>query len=622
MLSLLPRCPFLTGGSADGGGCCTVATVIVAASLLYSAARFFSLLSALLGLHGSRPKAYPPISIKLTELEAAEDAGEALPVVPAMPLVTEAAPDRLQCYDPCTAQLLGDVENMDGERVRALVERARVAQVQWATSTFAERKGVLAAIMEYYLAHTEDVVRVSVRDSGKTRLGAVLGEITPTLEKLRWILAEGEEILATEYRNGAHGALTLHKNARVEWRPVGVLGVLAPFNYPCHNVMNHVISGLFSGNAVVTKVSEHTSWSADFYLRPVKQALVNAGYSADLVAAVTGVGPAGAALVSSGVNKVIFTGSDRVGKLVMRAAADTLTPVVLELGGKDPFVVCADVNLDWLAPTALRGVFQNCGQNCIGIERIFVEEPLFARFVEKMAGKIREMRQGAPLRVKGREVDLGATTMPGQLDLIQALVDDAVAKGATLVCGGKRNAALAPGLFFEPTLLTGVTSAMRIATEEVFGPVMAVSSWSSEDDLIERVNATPYGLGASVFTDDSARAERLNGRIESGMSNINDFGINYLCQSLPFGGVKSSGFGRFAGKEGLQACCYPKAVTTDRIPGCKTSIPGPWCYPTADSAPKIAADLLKMAYAPSVFGKAAGLAAFLKGLATAKTTKE
>eukprot|EP01063_Lacrimia_lanifica_P019642 TRINITY_DN27101_c0_g1_i1.p1 TRINITY_DN27101_c0_g1~~TRINITY_DN27101_c0_g1_i1.p1 ORF type:complete len:600 (+),score=252.24 TRINITY_DN27101_c0_g1_i1:49-1848(+) len=561
-------------------------------------------------------KVLPQITIELKGHEK-KDVIDAK-VVPDMPFVIPSEPGRMQCYDPCTAQHLGSVELMSKARVDEIVAKAHVAQKQWAKSTFSERRSVLNAILDYYIRHTDDVVRVSVRDSGKTRLGAVLGEITPTLEKLRWTISAGEDILKTEYR-GNHGLLTLHKSARVEWHPVGVLGVLAPFNYPCHNILNHVISGLMAGDGVVTKVSEHTSWSADFYLRPIHAALKSAGYSPDLVSVVTGLGETGAALVSSKVNKVIFTGSDRVGKMVMKGASENLTPVVLELGGKDPFIVCKDVDLDWITPTALRGVFQNCGQNCIGIERIFVEEPLFDQFVKRMEAEIMRIRQGVPL-ANEKELDLGASTMPSQIPHIQRLIDDAVAKGAKLVCGGKRNKALLPGNFYEPTLITGITKDMLIAEEEVFGPVMAVSKWSSEDDLMNKVNDCPYGLGSSVFSADTKRAERLMERVSAGMGNINDFGINYLCQSLPFGGVKASGFGRFAGKEGLQACCYPKSITTDAFPGAKTSIPKPWCYPTADCGSHIAADLLKMAYAPAMGARAAALVGFLKGLATAKTT--
>eukprot|EP00514_Thraustochytrium_sp_LLF1b_P010360 CAMPEP_0184553212 /NCGR_PEP_ID=MMETSP0199_2-20130426/31311_1 /TAXON_ID=1112570 /ORGANISM="Thraustochytrium sp., Strain LLF1b" /LENGTH=599 /DNA_ID=CAMNT_0026948901 /DNA_START=170 /DNA_END=1969 /DNA_ORIENTATION=- len=537
------------------------------------------------------------------------------PVKESMELVLPDRPGKLQCYDPCTMQHLGEVEMMTKSRVDEVVAKARSAQKQWATSTFGERRAVLRAIQDYYLRHAEDICRVCCRDTGKTLLGAMLGEITPTCEKIRWMIQNGEAILKPEYRGGG-GLMTIHKSARVEYEPLGVLGVLAPFNYVGHNLLNHIVSGIFSGNGVVCKVSEFTSWSADYLLRPVRQALENAGYSGELVQIVTGMAEAGAALTESAVDKVIFTGSDRVGRLVMQGAAKRLTPVVLELGGKDPFIVCDDVDLGSVMPTALRGVFQNCGQNCIGIERIFVHESLHDRFVEMAFEKVSQMRQGVPLveASKGGVVDVGAMTMPTALDAIQALVDDAVCLGAKLVIGGKRNAALAPGQFYMPTILTGITSKMRIAQEEVFGPVMAIRSWRTEEDLIEAVNDCNYALGSSIFSRDTKRANRIAKKVRAGMANINDFGINYLCQSLPFGGRGCSGFDKFAGPEGLRACCLVKAVTDDKFPGVHTSLPGPFQYPTSVDSHVVAKHLLGLAYNPAWAARLSALIRMLKGI--------
>jgi len=406
--------------------------------------------------------------------------------------------------------------------------------------------------------------------------------------------------------------MSFHKSAIVEYEPLGVLGVLAPFNYVGHNLMNHVISGLFAGDGVVIKVSEYTSWSADFLIRPVKAALESAGYSSDLVQIITGTAEAGQGLVQSGVDKVIFTGSDKVGKLVMKAAADTLTPVVLELGGKDPFVVCEDVDLAWVLPTLMRGIFQNAGQNCIGIERVFLHEHIHDKMVSMAAEKVASMKQGNPLGVT--HVDIGAMTMPSAPAHIQALVDDAVQQGATLVCGGKINTSLSPGLFYEPTILTGITSSMRIAKEEVFGPVFAARKWSTETELLEMVNDCPYALGSSVICNDSTRACRIAKGIAAGMVNINDFGVNYMCQSLPFGGRKCSGFSKFAGPEGLRECCNVKASTKDRFPGIKTTLPEPFKYPTSPTSHESAKSLVHMAYNPNWMYKASSLFNLLRDI--------
>jgi len=552
-----------------------------------------------------RDPVYPPIRVEVKGYEASDviDA----PVKEKMELVWSDRPGKLQCYDPATMQHLGEVEMMTKEQVDEIVERSHIAQRAWAKTTFGQRRAVLRLILEYYVENIEDIVRVCVRDTGKTKLCAVLGEITPTCEKLRWMIAHGEDVLKPEYRGG-QGLLTMHKAARVEYHPLGVIGVIAPFNYVGHNLMNHVISGLFAGNGVVTKVSEFSSWSADFLVRPVHEALKQAGFSPDLVQVVTGMAETGQALTESRIQKMIFTGSDRVGRLVMKAASKNLTPVVLELGGKDPFVVCEDVDLKRVVPIALRGVFQNASANCIGIERIFLHEQIHDKFVEMARASVEKMVQAPPLQ---NHADIGAMTPPGAIDHIQRLVNDAVAKGAKVICGGKKNEKLQPGQFYVPTILTGVTSEMAIAKEEVFGPVMCIRSWSNKEGLLRNVNNCDYALASSVFSKDANRAAAIGSEIEAGMLNENDFGTNYLCQQLPFGGCKASGFGKFAGPEGLRALCNVKAVTSDRIPFIGTTLPEPFVYPTATNAHKTAENLVQLAYGKN---KVKGLVGVLKGI--------
>jgi len=230
----------------------------------------------------------------------------------------------------------------------------------------------------------------------------------------------------------------------------------------------------------------------------------------------------------------------------------------------------------------MRGCFQNAGQNCCGVERLFVYEKIHDDFIAHIKERVSKLRQGIPLETCGADgdVDCGAMVMDGQMDIIQALIDDAVAKGATLHCGGKRNSSL-KGQFYEPTLISGITEEMRISHEEVFGPVMCVVKVPNNDDeeCIRLVNGCNFGLGSSVYSGDKKRALRLGERIRSGMFTANDFGVNYLIQSLPFGGVNESGFDRFAGPEGLRACCLMRSVVVDRIPGVKTSIPPAIDYP-------------------------------------------
>jgi acyl-CoA reductase-like NAD-dependent aldehyde dehydrogenase len=465
----------------------------------------------------------------------------------------------LVCRDPATGEVLGEATVMDRAEVAAAVQRGRAAQAAWAATSFAERRAVLKDILAHVVAHQDEISRLAVRDSGKTMVDAAMGEIFPVCEKLRYTIAHGERDLRPQARPSG---LLPHKSARVEYLPLGVVGVIAPWNFPFHNFFCPVIPALFAGNAVVIKVSELATWSSLQYVKIFEEVLARRGHPRDLVQVVTGFGETGSALVTSGVEKIFFTGSPQNGRKVMAAAAETLTPVVLELGGKDPMIVCDDAALEQAVSTALFGVFNACGQMCVGVERLYVFSGVYDEFVRQVAARAAALRQGPPLQ---GEVDLGAMTMPRQLEIIQALVDDAVAKGARVLLGGQPRRDL-PGNYYPPTILVDVDHTMRITQEEQFGPVMVIMRVDSEAEAVARANDCPYGLGSSVFTRDPRRALRMARAIQAGMTTVNDFGLAYMIQSLPFGGVKISGFGKINGREGLRACCNEKAIVTDRVP--------------------------------------------------------
>jgi len=288
----------------------------------------------------------------------------------------------------------------------------------------------------------------------------------------------------------------------------------------------------------------------------------------------------------------------------MEAASANLTPVVMELGGKDPFIVCDDADYDQALSTGLRGAFQSCGQNCTGAERFFIHSKHYERWLAD-AGKVaRGMRQGSPLG--GGTVDAGAMCLPGLAQKIQGLVDDAVAKGARVVAGGVLPQGTT-GMFYPPTVITNVDRSMMIWHEETFGPVMIVVSWEDDDEVVQLANDCPFGLGSSVFSNSKRRAVAIAERLEVGMSAINDFATTYMCQSLPFGGVKLSGFDRFAGVEGLRGMCIPKAVCEDKYPLMKTTIPPPLRYPVADNAFHFVEALVRMFYGLNMLQQAQGL---------------
>jgi len=398
-----------------------------------------------------------------------------------------------------------------------------------------------------------------------------------------------------------------------------VIGIIVPWNYPFHNVLSHVATALFAGNGAVVKVSEWASHSAGWIEDMLREVIGKRGFNPDLVQVVTGYGETGATLVQSGVDKVLFIGSPGVGKLVMKGASATLTPVILELGGKDAFVVCDDADLDHCIDIAVRGAFINCGQNCISAERFLVQDGIHDEFVRRVLDKLKKTDQGVSTKTR---CDFGAITMPGQADHVDKLVQDAVSKGARLMSGGtKRGVEGKHPTFYEPTVLVDVDLKMDIATEETFGPVMTVVRWKTEEELEKICNSTPYGLGSSIFSKNYSKAERISKRIVTGMANINDFAIVPLIQSLPFGGVRASGFGAFNGKEGLRGFSRAKSITTDRL-GIRAAAPGWLQYPVSSSAKSIVQQAMFMVYGRTWIESAKGCVNMLSLVASAPSKPE
>jgi acyl-CoA reductase-like NAD-dependent aldehyde dehydrogenase len=464
----------------------------------------------------------------------------------------------IPCHDPATLEPLGEVDALTPAEVRERVARARRAQASWAETPFSERRRVLGRLLDHLLDHSDELCRIIARDAGKTLENALLGEIWPVCEKLRHTIATGERDLADE---PVSSGLFLHKRARIEYHPLGVIGVICPWNFPLQNVMGPTIPALMAGNAVVVKVSEWVAWSAPRIQEIFDEALADCGCSKDLVQVICGWADAGAALCSSGVDKIVFTGSMSNGRRVAAQCAQTLTPCILELGGKDPMIICDDADLEQAAHAALAGTFLTSGQMCLAAERLYVFDAVYEPFVERVVELTAQLKQGAPL---DREVvDVGAMTMPQQIEIVERLVADAVHQGAKLRLGGKRKKG---GQFFEPTILTGVTHEMAIVREESFGPVMSILRVRDEEEAIRLANDTEYGLGSTVFTRSSARADRIARQIRAGSTVVNDFGLAYMANALPFGGVGGSGWGRLNGKEGIRAMCNVKSVMDDRFP--------------------------------------------------------
>lgn len=466
---------------------------------------------------------------------------------------------------PADGSVIESVAIDPPERVREVVARVRTAQPAWDAMGFEERRRWLARWRDWMLANHERLADIVQAETGKVRGDAGLESIYCEMAINFW----GENApryLADE--TPTSGLLPNKvRRLRVRYRPYPVVGIISPWNFPLILSAGDAIPALAAGCAVVIKPSEFTPLELIELVRGWKEEVGGP----DVLDVVNGMGETGGALVDE-VDYLHFTGSDRTGRLVMKRAADTLTPVSLELGGKDPAVVLRDADLDRAANACAYGGFVNTGQVCMSIERIYVEEPVYDEFLAKLEANVRELRQG----VDGPEyaAEQGAMTSPAQIEIVADHVDDARAKGARIVCGGRRKEGA--GDWYEPTIVADADHSMKVMVDETFGPVVGVMKVSDEDEAVRMANDTRYGLSASVFSKDTERAERIAERLEVGAANVNDALVNYFHLEVPMGGWKDSGIGWRHGPGGIRKYCRTESIVVPRLPLAKSE---PLWYP-------------------------------------------
>jgi succinate-semialdehyde dehydrogenase/glutarate-semialdehyde dehydrogenase len=458
-----------------------------------------------------------------------------------------APPDRLESFNPATGERLGGVEITSPEEVPAVVDAVARVQPFWAQLTLEDRGRYLERAAQVLIDESDEIRDLIVREQGKPRNEAFAMEVLPTIDALTWIARAGQEILADEKIPMPQLYLKT-KSSSFTYEPLGVIGVISPWNYPWSIPFGEVAMALMAGNGVVLKPASLTPLIGD----RIGRVFERAGFPEGLVRVIHGPGT-GPALVSSPVAKVFFTGSVETGRTVAEEAARRLKGSVLELGGKDPMLVLADANIDHAVAGALWGGFANAGQTRSGIERVYVMRQVAERFIEGVVEGARRLRIGDPL---SWSTEIGPMVSSDQFELVRELVDDAVASGATLRCGGPAGAppGLEAGAFYAPTVLTEVRHDMRIMREEIFGPVIPIITVDSEDEAVALANDSEFGLGASVWTADRSRGERIAREIEAGMVWINDHMFSHGACQCSWGGVKESGLGRTHSKFGLYEC--------------------------------------------------------------------
>jgi len=460
------------------------------------------------------------------------------------------AQSTLESFNPATNDLVGSVATITPDQVQAVVDDVARIQPAWAALSAQDRARYLRRSADALLDEIDEIAALLVNEQGKPRAEAYTMELLPTVDALHWCAKAGPKILADEKVRMSQ-AFTLSKKAHFSYEPIGVVGVIAPWNYPWSIPFGEVAIALMAGNGVVLKPASLTPLLGE----AIRRIFEKGGLPEGLVRVVHGGGAVGDALARSSVGKVFFTGSVEVGRKVGTVCSERLKGSVLELGGKDPMIVCADADLDNAISGAVWGGFANAGQTCSGIERVYVMREIADSFVEGVAREAQKLRLGDPMEW---ETEIGPMTSDGQYEIVVELIEDAVAAGATKLCGGPTEVAGLPGKFVAPTVLTGVTHEMRIMREEVFGPVVPIVVVDSEQEAIDLANDSEFGLGASVWTKDRQKGERIARRIESGMVWINDHSFSHGACQCAWGGVKDSGVGRSHSKFGFYECVNVK----------------------------------------------------------------
>jgi succinate-semialdehyde dehydrogenase/glutarate-semialdehyde dehydrogenase len=459
---------------------------------------------------------------------------------------------RYRVTDPVHFEPIGEFDAGTAEDVRAAVERARKAQATWAQLSFDQRAEYLWRLVDVLVERQDEIIDCVVKETGKTRNEAVSMEVMAACMQISHYAKRAKKYLATEKRRPT-GMLRFSTKLTLVYQPLGVVGLITPWNGPVALAANPLAQAVMAGNAVIHKPSEVTPSSA-LVLKELTEA---AGFPEDLYQVVQGDGQTGAALIDAGVDKVSFTGSVATGRKVGEACGRNLIPVTLELGGKDAMIVCCDADLDRAADGAVRGSCFNTGHYCCGTERIYVPEDIYEPFVDKVVEHTKKLRQSDT-----EEGDVGAIFWDKQMDIIESHMDDARAKGAKVLVGGKRNAALS-GLYFEPTVVVDVNHDMEIMQKETFGPIVAIQKVRDEQEALTLANESDYGLSGNVWTQDADKGVALGEQMKTGSVTVNNIAMTYGVAEAPFGGLKSSGVGQVNGEVGIRGYCHVHPIILD-----------------------------------------------------------
>jgi acyl-CoA reductase-like NAD-dependent aldehyde dehydrogenase len=520
---------------------------------------------------------------KRTETEAPDAADGDGGRSPATP-----SAETFEVHNPADGSLISSLPIHGPDEVHEAVTRARAAQPAWEALGHAGRYEWLGRWRDWMLSNGERIADVMEAETGKVRQDAGL-EVPALADAINFYGGNSARFLADE-QVSAHNPLMKAKALKVVYRPYPVVGVIAPWNFPLMLSIGDAIPALAAGCTVVIKPSELTPLSPLEVVRGWREEVGGP----DVLQLVTGLGESGSALVDE-VDRVHFTGSVATGKKVMARAAESLTPVSLELGGKDPLIVLDDADPERAANGAAWGGLANSGQICISVERVYVTEPVYDRFLAALTDRVSGLRQGADRPAFTH--DVGAMTSPAQVEIVEDHVSDAVERGARVLTGGRRRDGA--GDYFEPTILVDVDHSMKIMRDETFGPVIPVMRVHDEDEAVRLANDSRYGLSASVFGE-REHAEAVARRLESGAANVNDVLVNYLAYDVPMGGWKESGIGSRWGPDGIRKFCRTESLVITRFARAKAE---PLWFPYSPAKSRVFAAIARVVNARGLRGR-------------------
>jgi len=473
--------------------------------------------------------------------------------------------DTLPSINPATGETLGYFEKTSPTALPQIVARARAAQAAWGRVPIGERCARLRDLRDRIMAQRDALADAVVAESGKPRVEALFADIFVAVDTAAYFAKNAARLLLPE-RVPHHSTAAKGKSGKLTYEPLGVIGIISSWNYPLAIPMSQIIPAVAAGNSVICKTSDFTPHCGAL----IEKLFADAGFPKDLVTVVQGGGEVGQALIDADPDKILFTGSVATGRRVAETCAKRLIPTVLELGGKDAMLVLADADLDVAASAAVWGSYTNCGQVCLSVERLFVEQSVSDEFAARCVAKTKKLRLGTG---SDPATDVGPMIRPQHVQRMVDLIEDAVSRGAGVLCGGHPRVDLGAN-FFEPSVITNVDSSMKLFQEETFGPILAIQPVRGTEEAITRANDSPFALSASVWTRDSARGEAVAKRLRAGAVMVNDAISYFAIVEAPHGGCGASGWGRTHGKAGLLEMVQTKYIDVDRLP----SREKPWWY--------------------------------------------